>query len=205
MYKKVLLTMLATATLSVAVPSLAAATAVPDLPPDVHQAYLADGDGNPESGSFTLSGYLNISSFITTTCQVDMTVDFFDDGTSAITSFTQNNCNFNGIPGCTITVTATNLDWGDRFGFDTRESPAAYHDYIDLTFDTTYGPGCPPQFWGTYPWHGTISPEVTASGGTISYTFNGANSRATGLYFGTTSMSGTLSGSTDTADTQFVY
>jgi len=205
MWKRSLLAVVLIATSLTLATGTAAATAIPDLPPDVHQAYLADGDGNPESGSFTLSGLLNISSFITTTCQVDMTVDFFDDGTSAVTAFTQNNCNSNGIPGCTITVTPTNLDWGDRFGFDTRESPAAYHDYIDITFNTTYGVGCPSQFWGTYPWHGSLSPQVTASGGTISYSFNGPNGRATGVYFGTTSISGVISGSTGTSDTQFIY
>jgi len=200
MSKKLLLTTLTAAALALAAPAMASATDVPDLPTNVDQAYLADVDGNPENGSFTLSGRLTMVNSVTISCDHHLTIDFFDDGTSAVDSFTLTNCVIFGFPGCTATWTATNLDWGDRFGYDT--TAGAFKDYIDISTDVTIGSGCPVT--GTFPWHGILSPTVSVTAGTITYTFSGSSSGSIISPIGQETWTGTLTGSVG-ADTQLIH
>jgi len=188
MYKKTLLVLVAAATCALAMPSIASATAIPNLPADVDQAYIADGDGNPESGTFTLQGTLTVnrSTGLTWGCSYDTTVDFSDDGTTAVTAFSATGCSTN-VPGCTLTTSATGLSWGDRFGYDTTSG--LFRDYINVATDATLGSGCP--FSGTFAQSGLLSPTIAISGGVLTATFGPGSGFVTGP-LGIETYSGTL-------------
>jgi len=204
MYKTILLAALTVATLCLAAPTVASAsTAVPNLPTGVDQAYIADGDGNPESGTFTLQGPLNINSStgLVISCANHATVTFADDGTTAITAYNPTGCTTN-IPGCTASTTATNLNWGDRFGYNT--SSGTFKDYINLSYSMTFGAGCP--FSGTFIETGLLSPTIAITGGTLTATFSGGASGSVSGPTGSKTWSGTLTSTSGIgSDTQLVF
>jgi len=206
MYRKLLLPTLAVVALVMIVPSIATATAVPDLPSNAHQAYIADGGGNPEGGTFTLSGAISINGAHTLSCSsTDMTIDFFDDGTSAVTGYSATSCVIAGFPSCTVTTSATSLGWGDRFGYDT--SVGAFRDYINVSFDITFSQGLPtcPYPAGTYPKTGTLSPTISISGGVLTATFGSGSGGLSGP-LGTETWGGSLSSTSGIgSDTQLVF
>jgi len=199
MRNKILLALLATTAVAMAAPAVATATLgtpIPDLPSGVDQAYLADSDGNPTSGSVTLTGQLNLVGVLTITCSTHLVMDYSDDGTTAVTSFTASNCWVAGVhtPRCEITIAAQNLDWGDRFGYSTSDS--TFRDYINVHFDMTLA-NTPPQLpcpvTGTFTHHGTLYPTLSISGSTLSATF-GSGSGSVTSPLGTATVAGTLSG-----------
>jgi len=201
MSKKILFMTLAAAVLAVAASSAAGATTIPDLPDNVDQAYIADGDGIPEDGTVTLSGWMNTTSAVAMSCYMHATIDFSDDGTTSVTGFSGTDCTVGGFPTCSPTTTATGLGWGDRFGYDTGAE--LFRDYINVQLDITYGTGCP---WsGTYTKTGILSPEIGIFGSTLVASFGAGSGRLTSI-LGNESWSGSLwSSSGIGADTQLVY
>jgi len=209
MHKKILLGVLAAATLALAVPSMASATLgtpVPNLPSGVDQAYLADGLGNAENGTVTLTGNLNLVGAVTINCDNHVVIDYFDDGTTAVTDFTTSNCMVAAplTDRCNATVTATNLDWGDRFGYNT--SQGVYRDYVNVHFDVTLtnGAGGPCPVTGTFSETGTLSPALSISGDVISANFD-SGSGSVSSPLGTATVNGTLTGTLPTDDTQLIH
>ena len=203
MYKKPLLVVLAAVACALTAPTIASATAIPDLPTGVHQAYIADADGTPESGSITLAGplTLNSSTGLVVSCANTMALTFADDGTTAITAYNPTGCTTN-VPGCTASTTATNLNWGDRFGYDT--SSGTFRDYINLSLNVTFGAGCPVS--GTFSLTGQMSPVITISGGVLAATFSGAASGSVTGPTGSQTWSGTLSSTSGIGSgTQLIY
>jgi len=203
-----LLATLAATTLWLAAPPLASArTPIPDLPSGVDQAYFADSLGSPENGTVTLSGALNLVGAITITCDTDVSIDYFDDGTTAVTAFAASSCMvFEPLltDRCTITTTATNLSWGDRFGYSTSES--VFRDYINVSIDVTFanGPSGPCPVTGTFPETGTLSPMISISGDVLNMTF-GAGSGTVSGPLGSANWQGTLTGTLPTSDTQLIH
>jgi len=197
MSNKILLAALAATFIAMTAPAMASAsTPVPDLPSGVHQAYLADSDGNPTEGTVTLTGSLNTVGALTKTCDIHAVIDYYEDGTTAVTSFTATNCVIQGALGsrCTVATTPTNLSWGDRFGFNT--SDGKFRDYVNVDVDTelTQVPGQPPcPVTGTFTFHGTLSPEISISGSVLSMTFGSGSGSVTSV-IGTQTWNGTLSG-----------
>jgi len=191
MYRKFLLATLTAAALALTAPAMASATDVPDLPTGVDQAYLADGNGDPQNGTLDLTGQLVLSGALTVTCDYDVSIDYFDDGTTAVTQFAASNCAVTSFPSCVVSITATNLDWGDRFGFNT--STDEYEDHINVAFNVTLGAGCPVS--GTFAHHGRWWPKLRITGFFIElvWTFGGSGSVTSPL--GTATTSGTLTGS----------
>jgi len=125
-----------------------------------------------------------------------MVMDYFDDGTTAITGFSASNCmvmgSFTGR--CAATIVATNLSWGDRFGFDTNSGN--YRDYINVDLDLTLTQISPPTLCpivGTFTEHGTLSPQLEISGNTLSATF-GSGSGSVTSPLGTATVTGALTG-----------
>ena len=207
MYKKILLALLTVAALGLTVPAMASAattnTPIPDLGPNDDQAYLADGDGNPEHATMTLSGTLvsNSSSGLVTTCSYDATITSLEDGTSEVTSYSPSGCTTN-VPGCPLSTVATNLPWGNRLVFDTGSS--VYRDRINAAFDVTLGAGCPVT--GTFPLSGAVHPVIAVSGGVLTATFSGASTGTFSGPVGTVTWTGTLTSTSGIgADTQLIF
>jgi len=207
MHKKILLALLTVAALGLTVPTMASAattnTPIPDLGPNDDQAYLADGDGNPEHATMTLSGTLsgNSSTGLATTCNYNGTITALEDGTSEVTAWTASNCTTN-VPGCTLSTVATNLPWGNRLVFDTGSS--VYRDRINAAFDVTLGAGCPVT--GTFPLSGLISPTIAVSGGVLTATFSGASTGTFSGAVGPVTWTGTLTSTSGIgADTQLIF
>jgi len=205
MRKKILAAALAAAAVAMVAPSMASATSIPDLPSGVHQAYLADANGDPENGNVTITGPLTLNGAATISCtNNDFDVDYFDDGTTAVNSFTASGCAVTGFPSCPVTVTPTNLPWGDRFGYDTSSS--TYKDYVNVSIDVTLGapaPACPTA--GTIPETGILSPTISVSGMTLSAVFSGASSGSLSGPLGSANVSGTVTGTLPTSTTQLIF
>ena len=200
MLKKTLLGV-AVAVVALAIPAMAHATDVPTLPSGVDPAHLADLDGNPVSAQATLTGSLRTQGAVGIVCDHHAVIDFYSDGTSAVTSFTTSNCVVQGAAGavCSVTFTATDLSWGDRLGFDTRAGINVFRDYINVSHDFTFsGASCPVA--GTYVESGTLYPEIEITGGdTITAHFwdNSGPEVPTGTLsgpIGSRTIEGTLSG-----------
>jgi len=201
-YKNTLLATLAVAACTLAAPAVAAATTVPSLPSGIDQAYIADGDGNPESGTMTLTGQVQRSTGgVTITCNHHAEIDFDDDGTTAVTSFSTSGCTSN-VPTCSVSVFTTNLNWGNRFGYD----PVAgtFHDYINVSASVTLsGPACPVP--GTFPSSGTLFPVIDITSGVLTMAFSASTGTLTNSV-GPETWIGTLTSSSGIgADTQLVF
>jgi len=206
MYKKALLAMAAAAALVIAAPALATATAVPNLPTGVDQAYLADGDSNPEHATITLSGALVVVGAVTITCDNDFSITANDDGTAAVTAFTPRNCTMAGFPNCFLDITAENLDWGARLGYNTNETPNRYRLYLSITLIynfTSPTPNCPVT--GSFTSSGLLSPAIDITSGSLTATF-GSGSGSTSSPLGTATLFGTLTSTSGVgADTQLIH
>jgi len=190
MSKKLLLAMLTAAAVAMAAPTMASATDVPDLPSGVDQAYLADGNGDPQNGTLDLTGQLVLSGALTVTCDYDVSIDYFDDGTTAVTQFDASNC-VASLPTCAVSVSATDLDWGDRFGFNTDTDE--YEDHINVAFNVTLSGGsCPVS--GTFTHHGRWWPKIRITGLLIELVWTFGSSGSVTSAFGTATTSGTLTG-----------
>jgi len=209
MLRKHLLILMTMAAVAAAAPAAATATTfVPDLPTGlplpVHQAYIADGDGNPENGHIDLLGYvsLNSSTGLVITCLMDVSMHFYDDGTTWIPFFDGSQCSTN-VPGCYGTIEQSLGSWGDRFGYDTNSS--SFKDYINVALDVTlHYPGCPVS--GTFTETGLLSPGFSVSGGFAHMSFGGASSGTISGPIGSANLSGTLiSASGVGSDTQLIY
>jgi len=204
MYKKILLAAIAAATLSLAAPVIAtAATSVPDLPSGDDQAYLADGDGNPEHATINASGILDMisSTGLIITCQYTKTVTQNDDGTAQVTAFNALACTTN-VPGCTASVVAGGLNWGARLGSGFVFS-LLRRFFTNASVNVTLGAGCPVS--GTFTITGLISPGVSVSGGVAHFSYGGASSGSMSGPIGTVTFSGTLTSSSGVgSDTQLI-
>lgn len=204
MRKELLTAVLCVATVAAVAPSLASATSIPALPSGVDQAYLADANGDPQNGSYTLTGPLTFTGAASTSCtNTAFDVDYFDDGTTAITGFSASGCALPGFPSCPFSITPTGLPWGDRFGHDTSSS--TYKDYINVSFDFNYGaaaPACPVS--GVIPETGLLSPTVSVSGSALSAMFSGSASGAISGPAGSMDLSGTITGAVPSGS-QFVF
>jgi len=208
MHKKIMVAFAAAVAAAAFVPAVAsAATSVPDLPTNltlpVHQAYLADDEGNPEHATVNVEGplTLNSSTGLVIGCANTATVTINDDGTSEVTAFVPAGCTTN-VPGCTASIAATNLNWGDRLGYDTNSS--SFKDYINVAFNVTLGAGCPVS--GTFTETGILSPTVAVSGGVLTATFSGAASGSVTGPIGSATVSGTLTSTSGvSAGTQLIY
>lgn len=202
MLKKTLLGVMAVAAMALAVPAMAqASTPVPSLPSGVDPAHIADSLGNPVSSHATVSGRLTLGGALTIHCDNHVSININADGTSEVTTFDVTNCVATGV-NCPVTITGTNLNWGDRLGFDTTNG--VFRDYVNVSFNLTLGPPCPIQ--GTFPEAGTLFPEVSISGMTITAAFhNGAGSDPqTGVVsgpLGSATVDGTLSGTITSDET----
>jgi len=204
MRKKILAAALAAAAVAMVAPSMASATSVPALPSGVDQAYLADSNGDPQNGNVTITGPLTLTGAASISCtNNDFDVDYFDDGTTAVNSFSASGCTVAGFPSCPVSVTPTSLPWGDRFGYDTSSSQ--YKDYVNVSIDVTLGaaaPTCPAS--GTIPETGVLSPHLTITGTTLSATFTGSASGSLTGPLGSADVSGTVSG-TLPSGSQFIF
>jgi len=196
MHAKILTATLAAAAMGLAIPAMASATAVPNLPLSADQAYIADSGGFPENGTVTVTGTISMNGAVTLGCQISATIDYFDDGTTAVTAFTATPCMVYGAAftsNCALVVNPTSLDWGDRFGYDTDDS--TFRDYINVSLDTiiTDGPTPPCPIKGTFGKTGILSPTLSVSGNVLSMTFGSGSGNLTGPT-GSETWSGTLSG-----------
>jgi len=206
MRTRILAAALSVAAVAMAVTTIAVATAVPDLPDGVHQAYLADGEGEPEHATITLSGTLSTAGAITVTCSNAVTATLDGDGTVTVTAFTPTGCVVVGWPNCPVSFVAENLDFGGRLGFDTRDSPNAYRLFLNVAFNLTYGASPPTCPWaGTFTQSGTFSPTIAVAGGTLTATFSGTAGSLTGP-LGATRWIGTLASTSGVgSETQLIY
>ena len=206
MRKHILLAALVAAAVALTAPATASAatgTPAPDLPAGVHPACIANADGECEHATIMLSGRLDTqsSSGVNISCTNDMTITFYADGTSDVTAFNPGTPCTTNIPGCQVHTAATNLDWGDRLGYDT--SDGTYRDYINADIDATFTPGCP--IVGTFTQSGLLKPEVTIVGGVMHVAFNGASSGILTSPLGTQTVTGSLTSTSGVgSDTQLI-
>jgi len=204
MCKKILAAVLMTAAAAMFAPSMAGATSVPSLPSGVHQAFLADSNGDPQSGSSTFTGPLTTTGSTSISCSNNaFGLDYFDDATTAITSFTASSCSVSGFPSCPVTFAPTGLPWGGRLGYDT--GTGTYKNYVNVFFDLTLGaaaPACP--FAGTVPYTGVFSPTMSISGSTLSAPFSGSASGTLTGPLGSFDWIGTITASVPSGS-QFVF
>jgi len=204
MFRKMLVAGLVVTAAIVMVPSIASATSVPALPGGVHQAYIADVNGDPQNGSLTITGPLTTTGAFSMSCtNHDEVVDYFDDGTAAVSSYSVTGCTVAGFPSCPITITPTGLPWGASFGHDT--SSGTYKLYVNVSLDFTLGaaaPACPA--FGTIPETGTLSPTVSITSPTLSMAFAGSTSGTLSGPLGSMDWSGTITGAVPSGS-QFVF
>jgi len=205
MLKKIVLAALTAAALTMVAPAMASATgtSIPDPVSGDEQAYLADGDGNPEHATIGLAGplSLNSSTGLVITCQNTATMTVLDDGTAEVTAFNPTGCTTN-VPGCTSSVSPTYLSWGSRDVWD--PVTGKYKGRVNLYIDVHLGSGCPVS--GTFPTSGVLSPTKAVSGGIMTATFSGASSGTVSGAIGTSTVSGTLTSTSGVgADTQLIH
>jgi len=210
MSKTLLLAVLAVAALVVLAPAAASATttlgtAVPNLPSNVHQAYIADGNGDPEDADITLAGPLTVNGAATVSCTSNsMQVTANADGTATVGSLAATGCSVAGFPNCSVDISPENLDWGARLGYDTSSS--TYRLYLNTTliynFTNTL-PNCP--VFGAFTSIGSLSPAISISSGVLTAAF-GTGSGSTSGPLGTATIGGSIySVSGVGSDTQLVF
>jgi len=212
MHKKILLGVLAAAALAMAAPSMASATttlgtAIPALGANDDQAYIADGDGNPEDANITASGTLNLVGGVTIVCSNNIQVTVNSDGTATVGTFTPSGCTVTGFPSCSVAIDAENLDWGGRLVYDTGSSPNTYKLRVNVAFNVTFlspTPNCPVT--GTFTESGTLSPDIAVSGGSLTATFTNPGSGTVSSPLGSAGVTGTLTSTGGVgSDTQLIH
>jgi len=192
MYKRILLAVLAAATLVLVAPGMANAatgTPAPNLPAGIDPACIGDGNGDCEEATIDFAGQLTTtsSSGIDITCQVTATITFHPNGTSDVTAFNFGTPCTTNLPGCFVHHIATNLDWGDRLGYST--SDGKYRDYINANISVIFTSGCP--IVGTFSTTGVLSPTFDISGGVGTLNFGTGSGSLSGP-LGNVTFDGTL-------------